>query len=382
MACNYRPLAGVKVLDIGVLIPPALTSLKLAALGADVVKVERPGSGDRLRHIPPFGPDGESPQHKPQDRGKRSIAIDLKSKEGKALFYELARKADVIVENQMPGTWLKLGIDFAALRKERPALIVCSITGFGQTGPFAQLPSHGLNMDALADCLPLEWRDGQPRVGWVFTSWGNELGSTNAAMAVCAAVANVRAGGEGAWIDLSCWDAMVEAHRTEISMSLRSGESYNEHNNKRGPIYDTYLSRDGKPVLIGALEQKFWANFCRGIGREDLLHHHGGAQIEFGAEDDGLHRELVAIFAREDATEWERRFVAWDCPGCVVLQIDDVMKHPHFAARGIAEGAPGEWPNVTSAVRWHHTGERAGSGARPAPAVDADRKSILDSWLK
>ncbi|NMF88602.1 CaiB/BaiF CoA transferase family protein [Aromatoleum petrolei] len=368
-------------MDIGFLIPSALTSLKLATLGADVVKVERPGGGDRIRHIPPFAPDGESPQHQPQNRGKRSIALDLGTTEGRELFLRLARKADVIIENQLPGTWLKHGIDFAALRQERPSLIVCSVTGFGQTGPLSQLPSHGLNMDALADCMPLEWQDGQPRVGTPFTSWGNEMGSTYAAMAICAAIANVRKGGEGAWVDLSCWDAMVEAHRTEIAMSTRTGERFNSHDHKMGPIYNTYLSRDGKPVLLGALEPKFWAAFCRGIGREDMLHYHTGEEIEFGADDETLGRELAAIFVKEDAATWEKRFIDWDVVGCVVLQIDEVMKHPHFAARGIVEGEVGQWPNITSAIRWHHTGERAGSGMKAPPAVDADRDSVITEWL-
>ena len=153
MAATYQPLAGVKVLDLGILIPPALTSAKLVALGADVVKVEQPPWGDRIRAIPPFAVDGESPQHMAQNWGKRSIALDLRSDEGRATFLRLAEVADVIVENQLAGSWARLGIDFAALRAKRPELVVCSITGFGQTGPYASLPSHGLNMDALADTL-------------------------------------------------------------------------------------------------------------------------------------------------------------------------------------------------------------------------------------
>ncbi len=176
MAATYQPLAGVKVLDLGILIPPALTSAKLVALGADVVKVEQPPWGDRIRAIPPFGDDGESPQHMAQNWGKRSIALDLRSDEGRATFLRLADVADVIVENQLAGSWARLGIDFATLRSERPELVVCSITGFGQTGPYATLPSHGLNMDALADTMNLDWIDGEPRLGWTFTSWGNEFG--------------------------------------------------------------------------------------------------------------------------------------------------------------------------------------------------------------
>jgi crotonobetainyl-CoA:carnitine CoA-transferase CaiB-like acyl-CoA transferase len=381
MKTTYLPLKGVKVLDIGLLIPPALTSIKLVALGADVVKVELPGVGDRLRHIPPCAPDGENPQFQPQSRGKRSIALNVKNPEDYALFMELADQADVIVQNQLPGVWQKLGVDFAEMRKKRPALIVCSVTGFGLTGPLSQMPAHGLNMDALADLLQIKWENGEPRVVPPFTSWGNEMGAANAAMAVCAALLEVRSSGQGAWIDSSCWDAIVESHRTELAMMARTGERFSGHDTKLGPLYNTYLSSDKRPVLLGALEPAFWQNFCRNIGREDLIGYHGGDQIEFGGEDDKMTAILRDVFATATAEEWNQRFIDWNCPGCMVLEIEEVMKHPHFVARGIVEGEPGEWPNITNAVRWHHTNERAGSGMAPAPALDGNRADILRDWL-
>ena len=287
MAATYQPLAGVKVLDLGILIPPALTSAKLVALGADVVKVEQPPWGDRIRAIPPFAVDGESPQHMAQNWGKRSIALDLRSDEGRATFLRLAEVADVIVENQLAGSWARLGIDFAALRAKRPELVVCSITGFGQTGPYASLPSHGLNMDALADTLNLDWIDGEPRLGWTFTSWGNELGSAYAALAIVAAVLSARTTGEGAWIDLSCWDALVESHRTEIAMTTVDRRARSTCTAAPPARCTTPTSpQDGKPFLMAALEQKFWEAFCRGVGREDLVPlRDADEQIHFGWDD-------------------------------------------------------------------------------------------------
>jgi alpha-methylacyl-CoA racemase len=382
MSPTYQPLRGVKVLDLGILIPPALTSAKLVALGADVVKVEQPPWGDRIRAIPPFGSDGESPQHMTQNWGKRSIALDLGDEAGRATFLRLADVADVIVENQLAGSWARLGIDFATLRSERPELVVCSITGFGQTGPYATLPSHGLNMDALADTLNLDWIDGEPRLGWTFTSWGNELGATYAALAIVAAVLSARTTGEGAWIDLSCWDALVESHRTEIAMTNVGGEAFNMHDSSTGEMYNAYLTQDGKPFLMAALEQKFWEAFCRGVGREDLVPlRDAAAQIHFGWDDEQLRRELADIFATATADEWDRRFLEWDVPGSKILEIPEVMALEHFAARGIVEGAPGSWPNITSAIRWHHTGERAGSGLAPPPALGVHHDEIIAEWL-
>ena len=378
---SYQPLVGVKVLDLGILIPAALTSGKLAALGADVVKVEQPPSGDRLRAIPPIGDDGESPQHMSQSWGKRSIGLDVRDPEDRAVILALARRADIIVENQLAGFWASQGIDFAALRQERPALIVCSVTGFGQTGPWASLPSHGLNMDALADTLPVEWEDGQPHRGRTFTSWGNELGTAFAAMAVLAALVAVRTTGEGAWIDLSCWDAVVEAHRADIAITERSKRFPMQRMGHRQSLYDTYLSSDGVPVLLGALELKFWKRFCENIGRADLIARHSGAALEFADNDDDLRAELEKEFKKTTAAEWLRRFIDWDVPGGPVLDVPQIMATDHFAARHITEGEDGEWPNVTTAIRWHHTGERAGAGLAPPPEFDQHRKEVLDDWL-
>ncbi|WP_322761914.1 CaiB/BaiF CoA-transferase family protein [Frankia sp. Cr2] len=377
----YLPLSGVRVLDLGILIPPALAGNKLVALGADVVKVEQAGRGDRIRAVPPLAEDGESSQHMGYNWGKRSITLDLRRHDDLETFFALANVADVILENQLPGFWARLGIDFAELRRRRPALIVCSLTGFGQTGPLAQLPSHGLNMDALADSVVVEWRDGEPHLGWSFTSWGNELGAANAAMAICAALAEVRGGGQGAWIDISCWDALVEAHRTDILLTTRTGVVANAHKRGLGPLYDTYLSQDGKAVLLGALERKFWINFCVGVDREDLIDLHTGAEIDFGPTDQKLREELRPIFAAATAEEWDRRFLAWDCPGATVLETPDIMRHPHFAARELLEGQPGTWPLMRSAIRWHHTGERAGAGLTPPPALGEHNEAIRVDWI-
>jgi crotonobetainyl-CoA:carnitine CoA-transferase CaiB-like acyl-CoA transferase len=378
---SYQPLAGIKVLDLGILIPAALTSGKLAALGADVVKVEQPPHGDRVRVVPPLADDGESPQHMGQNWGKRSIGLDVRNPDGRAVILALARQADVIVENQLAGFWAEQGIDFAALRTERSALVVCSVTGFGQTGPWASLPSHGLNMDALADTLNIEWEDGQPHRGWTFTSWGNELGTAFAAMAILAALVAVRTTGEGAWIDLSCWDALVESHRTEIALTRRTKRPVSMHAPQRQALYDTYLSSDGVPVLLGTLEPKFWARFCQKIGRADLVARHGGAALAFGQDDDKLRAELEPEFAKATAAEWLQRFVEWDVPGGPVLDVPRIMETDHFAARRIAEGDDGEWPNVTTAIRWHHTGERAGAGLAAPPAFDQHREEVVREWL-
>ncbi len=378
---SYQPLRGVRVLDLGILIPAALTSGKLAALGADVVKVEQPPGGDRIRYVPPFGTDAESPQHMAQNWGKRSIALDVREPKDRELIVQLAGQADVIIENQLPGFWARHGVDFAEMRRQRPHLVICSVTGFGQTGPWANLPSHGLNMDALGDTLNLHWEDGQPHRGWTFTSWGNELGTAFAAIGILAALVSVRTTGQGAWIDLSCWDALVESHRTEIAMTKQTNVPFSMHEPVRQALYDTYLSSDGVPVLLGALEAKFWHRFCTNIGRPDLTGQHAGGELEFGDDNQLLRKELEHEFSKATAAQWLERFIAWDVPGGPVLDVPKIMQTDHYQAREIAVGSDGEWPNVATAIRWHHTGERAGSELAAPPRLGQHRQEILDDWL-
>lgn len=378
---SYKPLAGVKVLDLGVLIPSALTTAKLAAMGADVVKVERGPGGDRLRNIPPTE-GGEAPWFVTTSWGKRSIALDAKDPEDFATLLKLIRASDVVVENQLAGFWKKIGVDFEALRAERPELIVCSVTGYGQTGPWAQLPAHGSNVDAMSDGLNIEWRDGKPHRGWTYSSWGNEMGAYAGAMAVAAAIVSVRSGGEGAWIDASCWDAVVESHRAEIALSAITGEVVSCRDVQLDQaLYATYLTSDGETFLIGALEYKFWERFCEGVGRPDLLEHHSGDALEYGVGDDALRAELEVIFLTADIDTWSKRFVEWGCVGGPVLGIEGIMKSEHYKEREMATGGKGKWENIAQAFRWHHTGERAGADLAPPPEFDAHRDAVLSEWL-
>ncbi len=376
----YRPLDGVRVLDLGILIPSALVGHRLAGLGAEVVKVEQRGRGDRIRAIPPFTA-GESEQFQSHLWGRRSIELDLRTEEDRTTFRRLASVADVIVENQLAGSWARIGLDLGELRATRPDLVVCSLTGFGQTGPLASLPSHGLNMDALADGLPVEWREGQRRLAPTHTSWGNELGSLHAALAIVSAVLAARSTGEGAWIDVSCWDALVESHRAEIATHWRTGEPCNAHERSMGPLYDVYTASDGRLVLFGALEPKFFKRFCNEVGRPDLAKHHSGGEIEFGVGNEELRAELEKVFASASSDEWRQRFIDWDVPGSPVLQLPEVTQLEHFAARGIVEGDAGTWPNVTLPIRWHHVSERAGAGLAAPPELGADTDDVLREWL-
>jgi crotonobetainyl-CoA:carnitine CoA-transferase CaiB-like acyl-CoA transferase len=375
----YRPLEGIRVLDISRLYNGALATLKLADLGADVVKVEEPGRGDYMRTIPPLVA-GEGALHLLCNRGKRSVALDFKTPEGLETFLRLARATDVLVESARPGRFRDLGIDFATLRRERPELVVCSVSGFGQTGPLAPLAAHGMNMDALAGVLMLaEWK-GRTRFMTFGFSLGVEMGAANAALGIAAAVFKAKRTGEGAWIDASCWDGAVEIGRLSIAAHLGAGDDLAPRDPR--PLYDVYETSDDKLVLFCAIERKFWESFCRGVGRKDLLGRWGGTDVDFGA-DETLRGELEAIFAERTADAWQKHFLDWDIPGSPVLRLGEVLEHPHVHARGLVRHErEGEAPFVANPLRWHDDGTRPGDGAAPAPALGAHTDEVIREWLR
>ena len=374
------PLAGVRVLDLTRLLPGALATRKLADLGAEVVKVEEPGRGDYLRSIPPLV-GGEGVMHLVLNRGKKSVALDYRTAEGLALLDRLALAADVVVEVSRPGRLADFGIDLADLRRRHPRLVVCSVSAYGQTGPLAALPAHGLNIDAYAGWLTTESHAGRQRIAsGIFTSVAVELGGLNAALSVVAALLQARATGEGAWIDVSCWDSAVEATRLRLAHFAAAGEDLFDIR-ALGPMYDVYEAADGKPVIFGALERKFWELFCHGVGRPDLADRwQGSGAVQFES-DDSLRTELDAIFAGAPAREWTERFVAWGVPGAEILDPADLLDHPQMLARGLISQRPGEpVPDIADPARWIGDG-RPGEGRGSSPALGEHTDEIVDAWL-
>ena len=146
-------------------------------------------------------------------------------------------------------------------------------------------------------------------------------------------------------------------------------------------MYTTYLASDDRPVLLGALEPKFWRRFCEGIDRADLIGYHDGAEISFGEDDSLLRAELEIEFAKATSDEWLQRFINWDVPGGPVYDVPAIMQTDHFADRKIVEGEPGQWPIVTTAVRWLHSDSRAGSALGYPPDFNEHEEQVHKEWL-
>jgi crotonobetainyl-CoA:carnitine CoA-transferase CaiB-like acyl-CoA transferase len=251
-------LNGIKVLDMSRLIPGPYVTMLLADMGADVIKVEEQSVGDYLRIGREPGKWGGSiPLFLWLNRNKRDIAVNFKSKEGIEVIYELAKTCDVAVEGSRPGASAKLGLGYEHLRAVNPGIVYCSITGFGQDGPFAQLATHGGAYDAVAGlAVPHQVKDGSYVQSRPYPH-GLTYGSWLSAMAVCAALLQKERTGEGAYLDVSCADATVMALGQEILGTLNGeGEAWPDPD--EGDLstkYCYYKTKDGRFMLIQAIEQ-------------------------------------------------------------------------------------------------------------------------------
>jgi len=237
-----RPLEGIRVLDLTRLLPGAYATLLLADLGADVIKVEDPRGGDTMRTLR----GGPSRYFGPLNRGKRSVTLDLRIAEAATVLDALIARTDVLVESFRPSTARRLGVDAPTLRARHPRLICASISGFGQSGPYAEVAAHDINYQALAGLLRPPELPG-PLVG--------DIGSAQqAALAIAAALFERSRSGTGSTIDISI-------HRAALAWSI-----FPTTGDIAQACYNLYETADGQWLALGALEQKFWTGFCDRLG--------------------------------------------------------------------------------------------------------------------
>jgi crotonobetainyl-CoA:carnitine CoA-transferase CaiB-like acyl-CoA transferase len=376
------PLKGIKVLELAQLLPGPLVARKLSDLGAEVVKVEPP-RGDPMRLFPPLVNE-RSVMFEAVNRGKRSIVFDLRDQEDRVQLDALIDVADVVVEGYRVGALAALGVDLEQARKRRPELVVCSISGFGQDGPLAHLPAHGLNVDFLSASLAVTGQEGDYRLT-TDVSYGVELGALNGAAAVLAALFRARTTGRGAWLDVSCWDASVEAHRLNLYPML-AGRPIPGLTGSHSPMQSIYRARDGAFVQIMATEQRLWRNFWNAVGREDLADSWVPRDYIDETERPGdkeLREEIARIIASAPGAEWTRRFTEWGVAGCALLTEEQVVGHPHLAARGLVGTSPEtSLPFIADPVCFADEDWRPGSDGSAAPGLNADEDGVLKSWGK
>ena len=327
------PFEGLKVLDLSRLLPGGFCSLLLADFGADVIKVEDTGMGDYIRWSPPAFEGAEetakSALFLSLNRGKRSVRIDLKSEAGRDVLLKLVRDADVLLESFRPGVLDRLGVGYERLREENPRLVYCAITGYGLTGPNVQRSGHDMNYLGLNGVLALSGdADGPPtQAGAQIADLGG--GALMAAFGILAALRERDRSGEGQLVDVSMFDGALSWLAMVAARVFAAGEQP-----RRGAemlsgsllCYRPYKCADGW-VTLGALEPKFFAAFCHGVDREDLIAH------QFEASGSAAHGEVEAIFAGRTRAEWAAFAERHDCCLEPVLEVEEALESELVRAR-------------------------------------------------
>ncbi len=368
-----QPLEGVLVLDFSTLLPGPRATLMLAEAGAEVVKIERPGSGEDIRGFAPFV-DGESAVFAVLNHGKRSLALDLKDPAAVAALRPLLARADVVVEQFRPGVMERLGLGYAAVRALNPGIVYCSISGYGQDGPRAQAAGHDINYVAESGLLSISrGPDERPTMPAALVA---DVGG-----GTWPAVVNILLGlrqrertGAGMHLDIAMAEGTMTfafwAHAEAViaGREVKSGEGFLAGGL---PRYRLYTAGDGRQIAVGALEEKFWQAFCAAIGLPEALR-------DDRRDPQASAAAVAAILATRPAAEWEPLLAAADCCCSVVRTPAEALRDPHAVARGVharqvrvgGTVAPGLPLPIAEAFR--------GPADRPgtAPALGADNAAF------
>lgn len=325
------PLDGHHVIDLSLLLPGPLATQILRDLGARVTKVEPPAPGDYMALWPPMVGDVSATYHV-VNRGKEIISLNLKSPAGRERFYDLVRTADVVVEGFRPGVLAKLEIDYVKLSQVNPRIILCSISGYGQSGPYVHRAGHDLNYQAAAGVLSIAGGDAasppNPRLQTADTA----AGSYAAAMLVLAALVERQRTGRGRHVDVSMSEQLLPLMTTLYAAAEaqdRDPRRDGELLSGGAPCYRVFRTKDGQYVTIGALEPKFWQTVIDKLDLPELagVAYHGGEDAP----------RVVAQIAERMATKTREEWVAifGDADACFepVLEFSEVHAHPHWQAR-------------------------------------------------
>jgi alpha-methylacyl-CoA racemase len=375
------PLSDVRVLDLSRLLPGPFCSLLLADLGAEVLKVEDTGMGDYVRWAPPYyggeemnGQGTRSSLYLALNRGKRSVRLNLKTEEGREALLRLAGEYDVLLESFRPGVLDRLGVGYERLREANPGLVYCAISGYGQDGPYAQRAGHDTNYLALNGLLGLSGAaDGPPTqaAGQVADLGG---GALMAAVGVMAALHERRRSGEGQAVDISMTDGAMSWLAMVAGRYFCDGEVPRRGDGQlSGGIlcYLPYEAADGW-VSCGALEPKFWAAFCNGVGRPDLI------EAQFQPPGSEGWRAVAEVFRSRSRDEWLAFNDEHDCCIEPILDLDEALESELTRARGmvVEVDQPGIGP-VRQLGNPIKLGRTPGDPTRPAPGFGEHTEQVL-----
>jgi crotonobetainyl-CoA:carnitine CoA-transferase CaiB-like acyl-CoA transferase len=324
------PLDGIRVLDLSARMPGPMCAQILADLGAEVVKIESPRAPDFFRGLQPLVGGTGSLFHV-CNRNKKGMTLELRHSRGREIFLQLVREADVVVEAFRPGTMERMKIGYDVLKEEKPGLIYCALTAFGQDGPYRLRPAHDLNLLALSGVLDLLGvKDGPPIVPPVQMSGLG--GALQGVVGILAALMSRQRDGRGQFIDVSLLDGVSAFGALEMSRCMAG-----HHVPKRGlteggggyACFNVYPTADGRYLSLGCLEPHFWENFCRAVDRELLI----GEQWAAPHRQDEMIAEVGSILMTRTLDEWLRIFDPEKICVAPVNTFEEALEDPHIRHR-------------------------------------------------
>lgn len=325
------PLSGLKLLDLSRLLPGPYCSLLLADLGMEVLKVEDPEQGDYMRLMGPIRKK-DGAYFLTLNRNKKSMVLNLKADEGKEIFYRLIGTYDIVLEGFRPGVMDRLGIGYQELKKRNPGVILCSLSGYGQDGPYRDRSGHDINYIGLGGILELNGtKETGPLIpGVQIADIG--AGAMMAAISILAAVVNRNKTGHGQHLDIAMHDGVISW------LSIHAGKYLSDqilpqrgemHLSGRYACYQVYPTKDGRHMSLGALEPKFWKNFCEAVGKKDLIL----KQFIEGDERVRIIQEIKGLFGTKTQKEWIDFLKEVDACCEPILTLNEVFQHPHVLHR-------------------------------------------------
>ena len=372
------PLSSLKVLDFTTLLPGPFGAMILADWGAEVVRVESPTRPDMVRMLPPMD-DGVSACHGFLNRSKKSLALDLKKPDAVAAVKRLVKDYDIVVEQFRPGVMDRLGVGYEALKAENPGLIFCSITGYGQTGPYKQRAGHDLNYLSIAGVTAYNGRKDSGPAPINVQVADVAGGSYHSVMSILAAVIHRQQTGEGQHIDISMTDAAFSMHALTAPPALVGGiePGLEDTQLNGGSFYDCYETADGRWFSVAGIEPQFFAQFCQAIGHPEW----SAKGLALNPDIQGpLKQDIAEVMKTRTFAEWLDVFSQLD--SCVepVLSFNEACEHPQIVARELLVEVPtaagGVQRQLASPVKFSGTPPRydftgAALGAHTAEVLES-----------
>lgn len=340
-------LKGIRIIDLSRLLPGPYASMLLGDLGAEIIKVEEPGQGDYMRHFLPQI-DGTSVFFLAVNRNKKSITLNLKKERGKKILLALIQQADVLLESFRPGVMDGLGLGYESLKEINPGLVYCSLTGYGQDGPYRDRAGHDINYLATSGVLGITGvRGGQPVIPGVQIA--DLTGGMFAVIGILSALVQKQRSGKGTYLDVAMTDGLFSVMSIHLASFMAGVPAERGGMMLSGGIvcYNVYQTRDGGYVALGALEKKFWVNFCHGLERPDLIPGH----VSPAVEGEPVYEEVKKIFMSRTTEEWREFAGGVDCCLTVVDDVAGVTKSLYVRERGLFTGVKLAGGKTMSQVR-------------------------------